>query len=115
MAFGFPAYHTNQYSTGTAKSDDLRIAVKETFNTLSWKVKEESQDLIIASVSYNFRSWGEKVLINFLPNNSISITSKCVLPTQCFDWGKNKANVAMFMVEFRELMRPSRIILVKTN
>ena len=41
-----------------------------------------------------------RVFIKFLPDNSVSVTSKCALPTQCFDWGKNKANVIKFLVEF---------------
>jgi hypothetical protein len=102
MAFGFPAYHTEQYSTGTGKSADLRAAVKETLKALSWTVKEEAHDRILASTSINLRSWGEKLLINFLPDNSISVTSKCALPTQCLDWGKNKANVVKFLAEIRK-------------
>ncbi len=102
MAFGFPAYHTECYSTDTSKSTDLRVAVRETLTALSWSVREESHDRIIASTSMSSRSWGEKVLIIFLPDKSISVTSKCSLPTQCFDWGKNKANVGQFIAEIRK-------------
>jgi hypothetical protein len=102
MAFGFPAYHTDQYSAGTGKSADLRVAVRETLNALSWSLREEASDQIIASTSVNMRSWKEKVLISFFPDNSISVTSKCALPTQCLDWGKNKANVSRFMAEIRK-------------
>jgi len=102
MAFGFPAYHTERYSPGTTNSADLRIAVRETLTALSWSVREESHDQLIASTSMNIRSWGEKVLISFLPDKSISVTSKCSLPTQCFDWGKNKANLERFMTEIRK-------------
>jgi len=102
MAFGFPAYHTERYSMDTSKSADLRVAVRETLTALSWSVREESHDQIIASTSMNIRSWGEKLLISFLPDKSVSVTSKCGLPTQCFDWGKNKANVGRFIVEIRK-------------
>lgn len=101
MAFGFPAYHTERYSAGTGKSADLRVAVRATLNALSWSIREEASDRVVASTSVNIRSWGEKVLISFLPDNSISVTSKCALPTQCLDWGKNKANVGRFMAEIR--------------
>ena len=37
MAFGFPAYHTERYSTDTSKSADLRVAVRETLTALSWE------------------------------------------------------------------------------
>lgn len=102
MAFGFPAYHTERYSADAGKSADLRFAVRETLNELSWPLREEASDQIIASTSVNIRSWGEKVLIRFLPDNSISVTSKCALPTQCFDWGKNNANVGRFMAAIRK-------------
>jgi hypothetical protein len=29
------------------------------------------------------------------------VKSKCSLTTQCFDWGKNKANIVKFMSELR--------------
>jgi len=100
MASGFPAYHTEHYSAGTAATPDLRKAARGTLAALSWSLREETHDRIIGSTSMNIRSWGEKVLINFLPDNSISVTSKCALPTQFLDWGKNKANVVKFMAEF---------------
>ena len=100
MAFGFPAYHTENYSPSESGSD-LRTAVKTTLNAISWSVRQESPDTIIASSSMNIRSWGEKVIVTFLPNNTISVTSKCALPTQCLDWGKNKANINKFMAELR--------------
>ena len=102
MAFGFPAYYTERYSPDTTRSADLVAAVKQSLAALSWSVREESHDQIVASTSMNFRSWGKKVLISFLPDKSISITRKCSLPTQCFDWGKNKANLKRFMTEFRK-------------
>jgi hypothetical protein len=99
MAFGFPASHTERYSPGTA-TPDLRRAVRETFIALSWSVREETPDGIVASTSADLRSWGEKVFVDFPPDDAISVTSKCALPTQCLDWGKNKANVRKFLAEF---------------
>ena len=99
MAFGFPAYHTERYSAAVGNPADLRTAVRATLNALSWSVIEERSDQIVAGTSMNMRSWGEKVLVNFLPDSAISVTSKCALVTQCFDWGKNKANVNRFMAE----------------
>lgn len=101
MAFGFPAYHTERYSAG-ATTPDLRKAARETLAALSWSLREETHDEIIGSTGINIRSWGEKVLIHISPDNSITVTSKCALVTQCLDWGKNKANVDKFMAEFRK-------------
>lgn len=100
MTFGFPAYHTEQCAIG-ATVPDWHSVVKETFGALSWSVREETRDEIVGSTSLNLRSWGEKVLVKSLPDNTISVTSKCALPTQCMDWGKNKKNVRRFIAEFK--------------
>lgn len=99
MAFGFPAYHTAQYSTKGDRKSELHTAVHAALAALSWSVKEETVDGLLASTSINLRSWGERVLILFKSDHSISVTSQCALPTQCFDWGKNKANVKKFLAE----------------
>lgn len=96
MAFGFPAYHTESYSAGGSLTES-RVAVKKALDSLSWPIREETTMSILASTSVNVRSWSEKVLISFLPDGTFSVTSKCCLPTQCLDWGKNKANVRRFM------------------
>ena len=46
-------------------------------------------------------SWGEKVIITFLSDDSIAVTSKCAFPGQCLDWGKNKANIKKFIAELK--------------
>jgi hypothetical protein len=102
MAFGFPAYHTEHYSTEPDMSVDLRVVARSALIAISWSIGAESNSQIVASTSVNLRSWGEEVLISFLPDNSISVTSKCSWPTQCFDWGKNKANVEKFMAEIKK-------------
>ncbi len=100
MAFGFPAFHTEHFSPRSKSNANLHGAVKETLAILTWPVNVESENQIIASTGFNFRSWGERILINFLPDNSISITSQCSLPSQCFDWGKNRDNVSKFLMVF---------------
>jgi hypothetical protein len=102
MAFGFPAYYTERYSAAADKSADLSVAVRAALNALSWSIREEASDQIVASTGVNIRSWGEKMFVRFLPDRSISVTSKCALPTQCIDWGKNKANVRKFLDEIRK-------------
>lgn len=97
MAFGFPAYHTECYSP--ASTTNVQDAVLQTISKLGWSIRQEREDGIIASTGMNLRSWGEKVLIDFLGDNSISVTSQCALPTQCLDWGKNRANVTKFIME----------------
>jgi len=102
MAFGIPAYHTEHYSVGAGASADLRVAIRAAIKALSWSIKEEVSDKIIASTNFNLRGTWEKVSISFLTDYSISVTSKCSWPTQCIDWGKNKANVEKLIGEIKK-------------
>ncbi len=100
MAFGFPAYHRERAAfpaTGGAAVD----MVLKTLTALSWQLRQQSPNQLLASTSMGLRSWGERIEIDLLPNNEITITSKCALPTQCFDWGKNRANVQRFLAELQ--------------
>ena len=51
--------------------------------------------------SISFSSWGENILLHLGPINEtqtrVDIKSECSLPTQMFDWGKNKKNVVTIM------------------
>ena len=101
MVFGFPAYHKDHY-TAPDTTSNLRKAVIETLDTLSWPLlRGSTTEKFIAKTSISIRSWGEEIVINFLPDNSVIITSKCVWPTQCFDYGKNKINVEKFIMELK--------------
>lgn len=109
MSFGFPAYHTDRYadrdtdrdSGGTDEPVHLGAAVRETLSALGWSIRAKERDPIAASTSLCAKSWGERVLIHFLRDNSISVTSKCAMPTQCVDWGKNRAYAREFIAEVR--------------
>ena len=100
MAFGFPAYHTENYTLNDGPSN-LRASVKSALNAVSWSIRKESPDTIVASTSLSLLSWGERVIITFLSDESITVTSKCTWPIQCFDWGKNKANIKKFIAELK--------------
>ena len=97
MSFGFPAYFTQLYTHDSDAPEGLRPAVRAALGRLKWHVREEHENQLVASTSVSLQSWGERILLNFLPDGSLSVTSKCSLPTQCFDWGKNKANVHKFI------------------
>jgi hypothetical protein len=102
MTFGFPAYYTEPFETTT--DIDLRKAVRETFASLSWNVKEETASVMTAMVSVGVRSYGETIEVHFISPSSISVKSRCALPTQCFDWGKNKENVKRFLAALEPLL-----------
>ena len=100
MAFGFPAYHRERMTLPTASGVARDVALKA-LSALSWQLRQQSQNQLLASTSMGLRSWGERIEIDLLPNNALAITSKCALPTQCFDWGKNRANVRRFLAELQ--------------
>ena len=101
MAFGFPAYHTEE-AKGFATDIPLRESVKDAIRSLGWSIRDDSTKTITASTSLSLWSWGEKVTIRFLPGNGLSVTSQCALFTQCIDWGKNKTNVHKLLAEIRK-------------
>lgn len=55
--------------------------------------KDEKNGVIVARTRLNIWSWTEKVTIKIDPNGKLHIESKCSLPTQIVDWGKNRRNV----------------------
>ena len=94
MAFAFPAYHTETYRAVVDRSV-LRVAAKRAFAALSWPVREETFDKVIATRG-SFWSSGEIVCVCFGSDNSYSVTSKCIIPFQFNDWGRNRKNVKEF-------------------
>lgn len=99
MAFGFPAYHTEELSN--TSGPPFRKAVTEAIRALGWSVREESDEAIRVATSLNIWSWGEQVCVQF-HSRGATVTSRCALFTQCVDWGKNKSNVRKFLGEFRK-------------
>jgi len=97
MAFGFPAYHTEEL-TGTP-GPVFRNALLEAIHALRWSVRDETETEITASTGVSFWSWGEKILVR-LHEHGATVTSRCALVTQCFDWGKNRSNVRKLFAEF---------------
>jgi hypothetical protein len=91
MAFGFPAYHTQELqNTGSLTAFRERVAIA--IRSLGWLVQEESDMELTASTAASLWSWEERITVRFHKGGA-SVTSSCTLFTQCIDWGKNKQNV----------------------
>ena len=103
MAFGFPAYHTERYAFPEFGLDPHELVV-EAIRNLRWKLRSESDTEIRASVGFNFWSFGERITIHFDTPDEVTVTSKCVLPTQCNDWGKNRSNVLSLLKRLDRLI-----------
>lgn len=93
--------HSEVFSVDIPDREQTRELVLQTLRSLSWKVDDTSPDPITALVKFNLYSVGETVEIAFLPDQKISISSRCMMRTQMFDWGKNRRNVANFISEFQ--------------
>jgi hypothetical protein len=104
MAFGFPAYHTEQYTLPDSQFDPHELVV-EALLDLGWSITEESERVIRASTRVNLWSWGERVTITFRARGRVTVTSECALVTQCLDWGKNRSNVNAFLKRLKKLER----------
>lgn len=97
MSFGFPAYCTGRYTSGSENVAALQSAAHAALKALRWKLRSEQSMEITASTGISLWSWGERVALRFSADGSVAVTSKCCWPTQCFDWGKNKTNVRKFL------------------
>ena len=59
-----------------------------------------------AKTKLNLWSWTENISlqINQLENEyKLSFLSICAMPTQIYDWGKNRRNFKKFIIEFKKL------------
>jgi hypothetical protein len=96
MAFGFPARYVEEIELEVDR-DAARHAIVETLEALGWQYEKPHPDSYIAKTRVNMLSYGEKVRIHFTENASLEIRSTCAMPSQLFDWGKNKTNVDGFV------------------
>lgn len=92
MAFGFPAYHAQMFDHPSAALTLERCA--QACRALGWSIERMEPNALVASTPLSARSWSEHVQITLHSPHKLTITSQCAMPTQCFDWGKNRENVA---------------------
>jgi hypothetical protein len=76
--------------------------VRIAFQELGWKIKVDTYSYLEASVSLGFSSWGEKITVS-IEGSLVTVISKCSLPTQCVDWGKNRQNVMTLLNTLKRL------------
>ena len=98
MTFGFPAYSTGSQRFNLGQPDLVGV-VGESLRGLGWSYETPSQGKFVARNSANLRSWGEEIAVEVYYDGTVTARSKCLLVTQCFDWGKNRRNVKAFFDE----------------
>lgn len=99
MVAAFPAYH-QEHIKPDIKPRALRHVISASFESLGWDYEIVEPDTFVAKVPFNFSSWGEKFVVLITPDGAMEVCSKCILFTQCFDWGKNERNVYQFLEAF---------------
>ena len=95
MTFGFPAYYEASFDTPLPITDAW---IAHVCGVLGWAFKGAVHRVPTGKVwrieeSFSMSSWGTNIEVRALGAARIHIRSECALPTQCFDWGKNKRNV----------------------
>ena len=103
MRISFPARYCSNYRIASEKTGAIK-AIKTVFENLNWNYSPISDCKFIVSIPFNFWSFGEKIEVE-LSGEDVIICSKCISPFQCFDWGKNKRNVDLFIKELKRTKR----------
>lgn len=97
MVFAFPAYHMEKYVAQTADANLVPLA-QSAAQYLGWIPHAQTRDSVAYSTRRRLLGRAERVLVKFEgEGRALVITSRCLLPTQCLDWGKNRRNVEDFL------------------
>ena len=87
MSFAFPAFHEARLP-GAFDAEAVETAMRR----LGWGSIRRDGSSVACKVALNLWSFGETVTVT-LARDHLMLRSACVMPTQCFDWGKNRRNV----------------------
>jgi hypothetical protein len=77
---------------------DLLLLAEAALISCGFKIKniDREQGIIDAKSRLNIWSWTEEIVVEVQESGSIYMESRCYIPTQVVDWGKNKKNVEKF-------------------
>ena len=87
------------------RSYQMRKAIMRALEEAKFELCNVSRDggEIVAVSNASFRSWSEHITIRLVDKSeecTVRFRSVCAMPTQVFDWGKNRKNALDF---FRKL------------
>ena len=103
MAVGLPASHTETFAA--VPSPALQAAFAAAARALGWAVGEQ-HGLVTAATGVSLWSWGERVTVH-LHTEDVTVTSRCAMPLQAFDWGRNAQNVRALLARVGPLPAPA--------
>jgi hypothetical protein len=99
------AQHTKTIEVALAPQD-AEAAVYRALVAVGISGASGGGGVLRGSTPTSFASWGENVqaTIGHGPRGAVvTLHSKCALPTQLFDWGKNRKNVERIVEALRTL------------
>src|SRR5882724_2630206 len=103
MSFGFPAYSNGSQTFQVSQHQLIEITAKA-LKQLGWRHSNPFPNSFLVHNTVNIWSWGKKIRIDIADEGTVSVSSKCAVVTQCFDWGKNKRNVEKFFEKLAQIM-----------
>jgi hypothetical protein len=106
MAFGFPAYHEEHVRLPQPITQEwvAFACYRAGMRPPGWPIQEARGWTWRTGSSMSLASWGEDISITVTSETSILVRSQCILPTQCFDWGRNKKNVLALVIVLQHSM-----------
>jgi len=91
------------------KPDTLYPSILKTLEICNFLITNQNELTyqIQGKIKRSWISWGEQYSISIIEskdNSQVYFSSKCKLPTQIIDWGKNRKNAILFYKTLDELL-----------
>ena len=106
MAAGYET--TRSFDGGRRDIEEALLVVLRDLG-LRWLGDLSGKDSLTVKVPINDCSWGERIEVQFVGPRTVRIGSKCVMPFQLYDWGKNKRNVLAVVSGIETEMRNRKV------
>ncbi|MBK8205505.1 MAG: hypothetical protein IPK87_01805 [Planctomycetes bacterium] len=94
MTIGFPAFHEEMWRPRWPIDANRVLAASQ---QLGWSFFVEHYGPVgfrwKLGTGMSFWSWGETVIVEPQPDNTVRVHSSCALVTQFLDFGRNRRNV----------------------
>ncbi|MBF6607187.1 MAG: hypothetical protein ITG00_00430 [Flavobacterium sp.] len=94
-------YWTSQYQISKvySKPNDVAATINRSLKDAKFTHIQDSGNVLFARANATMSSWSEIIRVNyFVEKNKLHVDfiSRCAVPVQIFDWGKNRRNAKRF-------------------
>jgi len=101
MAFGFNQKFKKDFKPENLTQEQFLTMAVETAKKLKWDISQVSENGFIARVKSSYSSFGEEFRI--IIREGIAELKSEIIGSQMGDWGKNKTNIRLFILNFEEM------------